>query len=103
MKLPENCGRRIDYNRHIDVQTALAISVPTMAVLIGILINNSRLSDLRAHVDSRFSSVDQRFPGIDQRIDDLRATLRAELLRVEGVLDARLTNVEQRLSHLEER
>jgi hypothetical protein len=73
----------------MDVQTALAISVPTMAVLIGILINNSRLSDLRAHVD--------------QRMTDLKDTLRAEILRVEGVLDARLTNVEQRLSHLEER
>ena len=85
------------------MRTALAISVPAMAVLIGILINNSRLSDLRAHVDSRFSSVDQRFPGINQRIDDLRDTLRAEILRVAGVLDARLTNVEQRLSHLEER
>jgi len=71
----------------MDVQTALAISIPTMAVLIGILINNSRLSDLRAHVDSRMT--------------DLKDTLRCEILRVEGVLDARLTNVEQRLSHLE--
>jgi hypothetical protein len=30
------------------LQVALSISVPTLAVLVGILINNSRLSDLRA-------------------------------------------------------
>lgn len=36
-------------------------SVPTMlTVLVGILINNSRLSDLRSHMDTRF--------------DDMRAT-----------------------------
>jgi hypothetical protein len=72
----------------MDVQTALAISIPTIAVLIGIL-NNFRLSDLRAHVDTR--------------ITDMKETLRTEILRVEGVLDARLTNVEQRLGHLGER
>jgi hypothetical protein len=58
-------------------------SVPTMlTVLVGILINNSRLSDLRAHMDTRF--------------DDMRATWQAELHRVEEVLDARLKHLEQR-------
>jgi len=33
-------------------------TVPTMlAVLIGILINNSRLTDLRSHMDSRFDEM----------------------------------------------
>ena len=31
-------------------QLALSMGVPTLAVLTGILINNSRLSDLRAHM-----------------------------------------------------
>ncbi len=62
-------------------QLALAISVPTVAVLIGILVNNSRLSDLRAHVDVR--------------IDELKDTFRAELLRVEQVMDARLRHLEE--------
>jgi hypothetical protein len=46
-------------------------SVPTMlTVLIGILLNNARLSDvnsrlgeLRSHMDSRFNGIDQRFEG----------------------------------------
>lgn len=58
-------------------------SVPTMlTVLAGILINNSRLSDLRSHMDTRF--------------DDMRATWQAELRRVEEVLDARLKHLESR-------
>ncbi len=66
----------------MDVHTLLAIAIPTLAVLVGILVNNSRLSDLRAH--------------FDKRIDDLRDTFRAELLRMEGVLDARLSHLEER-------
>jgi hypothetical protein len=77
---------------------------PTViAVLIGILINNSRLNDmngrfadmnarigeLRSHMDARFDSVDQRF-------DDMKETWRSELHRVEEVLDARLRHLEAR-------
>jgi len=62
-------------------QVALTVSVPTLAVLLGILVNNSRLTDLRAHVDAR--------------IDDLKETFRAELLRVEQVMDARLRHLEE--------
>ena len=39
------------------VQTALAVGVPTLAVLVGILINNSRLNDLRGHMDARFADM----------------------------------------------
>jgi hypothetical protein len=64
------------------IQTAFAIGVPTLAVLTGILINNSRLNDLRGHMDARF--------------DDMRETWRSELRRVEEVLDARLKHLEER-------
>ena len=64
------------------VQTTVAAGVPTLAVLVGILINNSRLGDLRTHLDARF--------------DDMREMWRAELHRVEEVLDARLKHLEQR-------
>jgi hypothetical protein len=37
-------------------------SVPTtITVLIGILINNARLGDLRRHIETLFNQVDQRF------------------------------------------
>jgi hypothetical protein len=63
--------------------TVALASVPTMiTVLIGILINNSRLSDLKSHVDSRF--------------DDMKDMWRSELHRVEEVLDARLKHMEER-------
>ena len=65
-------------------------SLPTMlAVLMGILINNSRLSDLRSHMDTRFASI-------DHRLDELKETWRSELRRVEEVLDARLKHLEER-------
>ena len=68
---------------------ALAAAPTMLAVLVGILINNSRLGDLRAHIDGKFSDVDRRF-------DEMRDLWRAELHRVEEVLDARLKHLEDR-------
>jgi len=64
------------------LQSTLAVGVPTLAVLVGILINNSRLGDLRAHFDAR--------------LDDMRDMWRSELHRVEEVLGARLKHLEER-------
>jgi cell shape-determining protein MreC len=80
------------------VQAILTVGVPTLAVLVGILINGSRLSDLRSYMDWRFASFDKRFDDMerrsDQRFEDLKETWRAELHRVEEVLDARLKHLE---------
>ena len=84
--------------------TFVLASFPTMiTVLIGILVNNSRLTDLRAHmdarfvdVDKRFNEIDRRFNQVDRRFDDMRDMWRAELHRVEEVLDARLKHLEER-------
>ena len=70
-------------------QAILTVGMPTLAVLVGILVNNSRLSDLRAYIDARFSSLEKV---IDARFD----AAHHELLRVEGVLDARLSHLEGR-------
>ena len=86
------------------ILTIVLASVPTMGtVLIGNLINNSRLSDLRAHMDARFGDVDKRFNEVerrfnhvDRRFDDMRDMWRSELHRVEEVLDARLKHLEER-------
>ena len=50
----------------------LTISVSFLAVLAGVLLNSSRLTDLRAYTDGRFNATDQRF-------NDLRDALRAEI------------------------
>lgn len=76
-----------------NVQVILTVSVPTLAVLVGILVNNSRLSDLRAQMDARFNDVNRR---MDDLSTDLKETWRAELRRVEEVLDARLKHLEER-------
>jgi hypothetical protein len=103
------------------MQLALSISVPTIAVLIGILVNNSRLGDLNSrlgdvradmntlradmntrfdgshtYIDARFDNVERRFDSINQRFDDAKAMWRSEMHRVEEVLDARLKHLEER-------
>lgn len=69
-------------------QVLLAATIPTLAVLIGILVNNSRPSDLR-------SDMNRRFDDVNNRIADTRDLLRAEFLRVEQVLDARVKHLEE--------
>jgi hypothetical protein len=64
------------------IQTALAAGVPTLTVLVGILIDNSRLNDLRGHMEARFA--------------DMREMWRSDLRRVEQVIDARLKDLEAR-------
>jgi len=69
------------------LQLAISMGVPTLAVMVGILINNSRLSDVNNRISDLRSHMDNRF-------DDMKETWRAELQRVEGVLDARLKHIE---------
>ncbi len=54
------------------LQTAVSITIPTFAVFVGILMNNSRLSDLRAHMDARFNEVDRRFEDLIEAIGVLK-------------------------------
>jgi hypothetical protein len=70
-------------------QLYLAIGIPMLfnAGLIGILL---------AYINQRFTRVDQRFSAMGKRFDDLRDLWRAELRRVEEVLDARLRHLEER-------
>jgi hypothetical protein len=69
--------------------TALAAAAfPSSAVLYGVLVNNQRLNDLNRNLDTRFAEV-------NRRIGDSRDILRAEMFRMEQVLDARLKHLEQ--------
>jgi hypothetical protein len=63
-----------------DTQLYLAMGVPMLfnAALIGMLL---------MYMNSRFDAIDKRF-------DDMRDLWRAELHRVEEVLDARLSHLE---------
>jgi hypothetical protein len=72
-------------------------SVPTMlTVLVGILINNSRLSDMSARIGELRYHMDSRFNAVDRRFEEMKDLWRSELHRVEEVLDARLKHIEER-------
>ena len=86
------------------ILTIALATVPTMVtVLIGILINNSRLGDMNSRfgdMNSRFTDLraymDLRFNDVDRRLDEMKDMWRSELHRVEEVLDARLKHLEDR-------
>jgi hypothetical protein len=58
------------------IQTALAVGVPTLAVLVGILINNSRLNDLRGHMDARFANMREMWQSGLRRVEEVIARLK---------------------------
>jgi len=72
-----------------NLQLYLAIGIPMLfnATLIGLVV---------ALMNAKFTAVNARFDAIDQRFDDMRDLWRAELRRVEEVLDARSKHLESR-------
>jgi cell division protein FtsL len=79
------------------ILTIALAAVPNMlAVLVGILINNARLSDTNARIGELRAHIDARFNDVDRRFDEMRDLWRSELYRVEQVLDARLKHLEER-------
>jgi hypothetical protein len=89
------------------LMAALASAPSTLVVLIGILMNNSRMNDMNARlaeglaqVNGRLaelrSDMNTRFDQVDRRFDDLKELWRSELHRVEEILDARLKHLEDR-------
>ncbi len=70
-------------------QLYLAIGFPMLfnATLTGLVV---------ALFNAKFIGIDKRFDAVDKRFDDMRDLWRAELRRVEEVLDARLKHLEER-------
>ncbi len=51
-----------------DTQSMIGVPLPTIAVLVGILVNNSRLSDFRSSNDRRVEEVvDARLKHLEER------------------------------------
>ena len=67
-------------------------------VLMGLLVAlmNTKFSALEAKFEARFARIEARLDALDKRFDDMRDLWRAELHRVEEVLDARLKHLESR-------
>lgn len=71
-----------------NTQLLIAIGWPTLAILVGVLINNRQIDMLSRHLDQQILSLRNKLKA------DISA-VRSEIIRVEGVLDARLGQVEQ--------
>jgi hypothetical protein len=69
-------------------QTILTVSIPTLAVLIGILVNNARLNDLNKRIDELRADMGHRFDAMEKLFTE-------KLLRVEQVMDARIKHLEE--------
>ena len=67
-----------------------------MAIGLPILFNLITSGGLFVVMTVRFRAVEERLLAINQRFDDMRDLWRAELRRVEEVLDARLRAMEER-------
>jgi hypothetical protein len=80
-----------------NVILAVSLAIPNLlAVLMGILVNNSRLSDTNARIGELRAQVGELRSHMDQRFTDMRDMWRSELHRVEEILDARLKHLEER-------
>jgi hypothetical protein len=78
------------------ILTAALASVPTMlTVLVGILINNARLSDLSARLGDTNARIAELRAHVDVRFEEMKDLWRSELRRVEEVIDARLKHIER--------
>jgi cell division protein FtsL len=79
------------------ILTIALAAVPTMlAVLVGILVNNSRLTDTNSRISDMNARIAELRGHMDTRFDEMRDLWRSELYRVEQVIDARLKHLEER-------
>lgn len=89
----------MDKNQLMMQVLVLALAnLPTMTIVaIGILYNNSRLSDLRAQMESNTKMILALMDANAKVVDSRFAAMDEKLLRVEQILDARLTRIEEQL------
>ena len=79
-----------------DMQLYLAIGIPTLAILVGILINGTQFSHAMAAINSRItifeSAANGRFASVETRLDMLIGKVME--------LGSRLTRLGERLERL---
>jgi hypothetical protein len=76
--------------------------MPTLAILVGILVNLSFLTSLSNTMNTRFGSMEARFALLEARLSALETKFDTKfdlLLGKVFELDNRLTRLEERLKH----
>jgi hypothetical protein len=76
-----------------NTQLYLAIGIP---IVFNMAFTSLLIGFFWMHMNMRLDAVNERFNAINQRFDDMRDLWRAELKRVEEVLDARLKHLEEK-------
>jgi hypothetical protein len=79
-----------------DVKFALSVGTPSVLVLVGILINNSRFSDLNTGLSELRTDMARRLEDMTRLIEARFQTQDEKLYRVEQVMDARVRHLEER-------
>jgi hypothetical protein len=64
--------------------------------IIGLYFQTRQIESLRNEMNARFEAMNARFEGLRQEMNARFDAGREALLRVEGVLDARLKHLEER-------
>ena len=78
------------------VYLSLVTLMGTLVIVsVGTLLNNSRLSDLKSLIESNHANVRSSLESLRLTMDARFAEQKAELLRVEQVMDARLRHLEE--------
>ena len=83
-------------------QLYIAVGLPTIVALIGILVNigyfvaiNGRIGSLETRLDSRINIVESRFQALEAKIDTKFDLLIGKIFE----MDNRLSRLEERLKH----
>ncbi len=85
-----------------DVQLYLAIVIPSLTVLLGILMNTVLFNNLSTKITSMESRLDGRMDRQETRLEALSASFATKFDILTGKvveLDNRLTRLEERLKH----
>jgi hypothetical protein len=86
-----------------ETQLYFAVGIPTLAVLVGILINSMQFHGAAASINARISSIETSING---RISSIETSINARLTSVETRLEmliGKVMEIDTRLTRLEER
>jgi predicted nucleic acid-binding Zn-ribbon protein len=72
----------------------IALGITVLAVLVGTLFSNDRISDLNARLSETSAAT-------NRRMDDMKEVLRAEMKAQSAALEARMTSFEVRFNSID--
>lgn len=78
-------------------QVLLAITIPTVGALVGVLVSNTRINDVNLCISELGERMERMSDTLVRHIDIRSNELHSELRRVEEVMDARLKHLEERI------